>query len=97
MEEFPQISRKYLKIYAKFEDIHRINRFCEIPKQGLFCDLVWADPIDDPLGRVYGGMVCFNSDRGCSYNFGKKLVKKILDENKLKGIIRAHEAKQEGY
>jgi serine/threonine-protein phosphatase 2B catalytic subunit len=31
-------------------DIERIDRFHEIPKIGLFCDLVWADPVENPHG-----------------------------------------------
>lgn len=31
-------------------DLEKIDRFKEIPKTGLFCDLVWADPVDSPVG-----------------------------------------------
>lgn len=30
----------------------KIDRFEEIPKLGLFCDLVWADPIEHPKGKT---------------------------------------------
>ena len=29
------------------DDINKINRFQEIPLDGLFCDLMWADPMKD--------------------------------------------------
>lgn len=29
------------------EDIRRIDRFKEPPKQGLFCDILWSDPVDN--------------------------------------------------
>jgi serine/threonine-protein phosphatase 2B catalytic subunit len=32
----------------------KINRFSEIPQKGLFCDLLWADPIDHPEGKLNG-------------------------------------------
>lgn len=28
------------------EDIKKINRFQEPPRVGLFCDLLWSDPVD---------------------------------------------------
>ena len=29
------------------EDINKIKRFAEPPLSGLFCDLLWSDPVDD--------------------------------------------------
>ncbi len=31
--------------FIKLRDILKINRFQEIPRIGLFCDLLWADPV----------------------------------------------------
>jgi serine/threonine-protein phosphatase 2B catalytic subunit len=28
------------------KDLNKINRFKEPPKSGVFCDLLWSDPID---------------------------------------------------
>lgn len=47
----------------------RINRFEEVPKLGLFCDLLWADPVDHPKGKT-DKMITLNKVRGCSYYFG---------------------------
>jgi len=33
-------------------DIEKINRVKEIPKTGLFCDLMWADPVDNDTGAL---------------------------------------------
>lgn len=32
------------------KDLNKIDRFKEPPKTGIFCDLLWSDPIDDPEG-----------------------------------------------
>lgn len=72
-------------------DIERIDRFHEIPKGGLFCDLVWADPIDNTSGALEG-LIVPNTVRGCSYYFGYELSQGFLDRNKLISVIRAHEA-----
>lgn len=48
------IAKKYLAMHGgispdlqKLEQINDLNRFQEIPLEGIFCDLVWADPLDD--------------------------------------------------
>lgn len=28
-------------------EINKINRFQEVPLEGLFCDLLWSDPLSD--------------------------------------------------
>lgn len=55
--------------FIKLEDVKKIDRFREIPKSGLFCDLVWADPIDNKTGAC-DQIVKHNEVRGCSYFFG---------------------------
>lgn len=32
---------------SNLEDLNQIQRPCEIPEEGLLCDLVWADPDPD--------------------------------------------------
>lgn len=34
------------------KDLNKIDRFQEPPKQGLFCDLLWSDPYDNPKGKL---------------------------------------------
>ena len=34
------------------KDLNKINRFKEPPKSGIFCDLLWSDPLDDPEGNL---------------------------------------------
>lgn len=71
------------------EDITRIDRFREVPRSGLFCDLVWADPVDNSNGFCEG-IVVPNNVRGCSYYFGYEVSNNFLEKNKLISIIRAH-------
>mmetsp|Transcript_33234 Transcript_33234/g.23971 ORF Transcript_33234/g.23971 Transcript_33234/m.23971 type:complete len:141 (+) Transcript_33234:352-774(+) len=48
------VAKKYLAMHGgispdlkKLEQINELNRFEEVPLDGIFCDLVWADPMDD--------------------------------------------------
>jgi serine/threonine-protein phosphatase 2B catalytic subunit len=73
----------------KLTDIEKINRIKEIPKSGLFCDLMWADPVDNDNGKLEG-LTKHNEARGCSYFFGYELAKGFLKKNGLLSVIRAH-------
>ena len=73
------------------EDITKIDRFKEPPRQGIFCDMLWADPVENEEGdceKIYKS----NEVRGCSYFYGKEAVKRFLTNTGLISIIRAHEA-----
>lgn len=48
------VDEKYLAMHGGIspelnliEEINQINRFQEVPLEGLFCDLMWADPMKD--------------------------------------------------
>ena len=73
----------------KIDDIKKVDRFKEIPKSGIFCDLMWADPVDNQTGAS-DKVIKPNDVRGCSYFFGYELSKNFLDKNRLISIIRAH-------
>lgn len=77
-------------------DIEKIDRNKEIPKSGLFCDLMWADPVDNDTGKL-DGLTKTNDARGCSYYFGYELAKGFLNKNGLLSVIRAHEAQANGF
>lgn len=49
------------------EDIQKINRKQEIPKNGIMNDLLWSDPFD--------GNGFTNNPWGCSVQFGKDVVR----------------------
>jgi serine/threonine-protein phosphatase 2B catalytic subunit len=68
----------------------------EIPKNGMFCDILWSDPIESEDGKV-ANKFQFNHNRNCSYIFGVEATTKFLNNNKLMSLIRAHEVQYEGY
>lgn len=78
------------------DDLKKIDRFKEPPRQGLFCDVLWADPVDNDEG-VCENIYRFNDVRGCSYFYGIDAVNKFLENNGLLSVIRAHEAQLEGF
>eukprot|EP00922_Rhytidocystis_sp_ex-Travisia-forbesii_P041810 GHVS01062478.1.p1 GENE.GHVS01062478.1~~GHVS01062478.1.p1 ORF type:complete len:528 (+),score=71.72 GHVS01062478.1:163-1746(+) len=76
-----------------------VNRFQEPPRAGLFCDMLWADPVDEEKEEHLNNPEAFfpNDVRGCSYFFGYDAASGFLDRNGLLSVIRAHEAQLEGY
>jgi serine/threonine-protein phosphatase 2B catalytic subunit len=61
----------------------------------MFCDLLWADPCSDETAS--GKDFIHNTERECSYYFGKKPTKKLLDQNNLMTIVRGHQVQVDGY
>ena len=94
------INKKFLALHGglsphlkSIKDLEAIDRFCEPPDEGLYCDVLWSDPTDDsgPLG------FSSNKSRGCAWHFGFDVTRVFLESNKLLSIIRGHEAQLEGY
>jgi len=71
------------------DQISTIQRNQEIPQQGAFCDLMWADPEE-----VDGWT---DSARGAGWLFGESVAKEWCQVNKLDLICRAHQLVQDGY
>jgi serine/threonine-protein phosphatase 2B catalytic subunit len=89
------VSSKYLAMHGgispelnQIEEINKIDRFQEIPLKGMFCDLTWADPMNDD--DAVKGLFKDNEARDCSNFFGKKPVQALLKQNKLLSIFRGH-------
>lgn len=80
----------------RLDAIETINRFEEIPKTGLICDLMWSDPVDEELEALDLDWE-INTKRGCSFNFGAKSLIPYLVNNSMVSVIRAHEAQIEGF
>ena len=96
------VDDKYLAMHggispelSMIDEINSLNRFQEIPLDGLFCDLMWADPMKDDTAK-HGDFVD-NPERECSNYFGKKPVKKLLKQNKLMSIFRGHQVQVDGF
>ncbi|ETO26625.1 calcineurin A [Reticulomyxa filosa] len=102
----------YLLFFSKqLRDIEEIDRFQEVPREGPFCDLLWADPVDedkekddeerqneeDGMDNELTTWFAYNETRQCSYVFGVDAVVTFLKKNNLTAIIRAHEAQFDGY
>ena len=71
---------KYLAVHGgispdlkKLDNFEKIDRFQEPPTSGLFCDLLWADPLDDASAIEQDYID--NAEREWSYMFGKNPVK----------------------
>ncbi|CAG9329576.1 unnamed protein product [Blepharisma stoltei] len=97
------INRKFLALHGgispelrTIEDLTRLNRFVEPPKQGLYCDILWSDPVDTPDGRLPEGWRK-NEVRGCSFYFGNDVMNNFLKRNDLISVIRGHEAQPDGF
>ncbi|GAV29794.1 hypothetical protein PMKS-003298 [Pichia membranifaciens] len=74
-------------------DLRKINRFHHThgqpPKTGVEMELLWTDP------QVEEGRSL--SKRGIGLQFGPDITKTFVEKNGLKGVIRSHEVRQEGY
>ncbi|KAJ9508911.1 hypothetical protein QJQ45_028233, partial [Haematococcus lacustris] len=68
--------------------IRTIDRVCEIPHEGPFCDLMWSDPEDIDTWAI--------SPRGAGWLFGAKVTAEFNSINGLDLICRAHQLVQEG-
>ncbi|KAH7152181.1 Metallo-dependent phosphatase-like protein [Dactylonectria estremocensis] len=79
------------------DDLRSIDRFREPPTQGIMCDILWADPLEDFGQEKTSDYFLHNHVRGCSYFFSYPAACAFLEKNNLLSIIRAHEAQDAGY
>ncbi|KAK9274485.1 hypothetical protein L1049_021733 [Liquidambar formosana] len=68
--------------------IRVVERNCEIPHEGPFCDLMWSDPEDIETWAV--------SPRGAGWLFGSRVTSEFNHINNLDLVCRAHQLVQEG-
>lgn len=82
-------------------DIAQVNRFREPGLEGTLCDIVWSDPVDNDVAQAdvefESIMFIENQERGCGKKFGYLALEQFLKQNKVLGIIRAHQAIEEGF
>ena len=74
----------------KISDINKIKRVRNIPNQGLFCDLTWADPKAQNIEWK-------DNDRGCSYTFNGEALDAFMEVNEIQLVCRAHQVVNSGY
>lgn len=89
------INQQYLGVHggisplmSSLGDVNKLNRFQEVPLEGVICDLLWSDPLDDAKADKHE--FTDNQERACSYKYGLKPVKKILQDNDLAMVVRGH-------
>ncbi|CAN1177842.1 Phytochrome-associated serine/threonine-protein phosphatase [Linum perenne] len=70
------------------DQIRVIDRNCEIPHEGPFCDLMWSDPEEIETWAV--------SPRGAGWLFGSRVTSEFNHINNLDLVCRAHQLVQEG-
>ena len=73
----------------KIDEIKKVVRFGEVPRNGLCCDMLWSDPED----RNGWGV----SQRGAGFTWGYDVSENFLHLNNLKFISRAHQLVMRGY
>ena len=74
---------------STIDQIRLINRKMEIPREGVFCDLMWSDPDDIETWII--------SCRGAGWIYGWKVVDEFTHINNLELICRAHQLVREGF
>jgi len=89
------------------DHIREIMRYKEPPENGPFCDILWADPLnedeaeEDKLDaretvKWQSVTFCPNGLRGCSYNFGHAAIRQFLRDNDLLSVVRGHSVQRDG-
>jgi len=71
-------------------EINCIERPCNVPDEGLLCDILWSDP--EPAVNGYAP-----NDRGVSYVFGYDKIHEFNERFNFDLIVRAHQLEQDGY
>lgn len=74
----------------QLDQIRIVDRFKEIPHDGIMADLVWSDPDPDIADFKL-------SPRGAGYLFGREVINKFCHDNDLVQLVRAHQLCNEGY
>jgi serine/threonine-protein phosphatase 6 catalytic subunit len=70
------------------DQVRTVDRVCEIPHEGPFCDLMWSDPEEIEAWAV--------SPRGAGWLFGARVTSEFNHLNGLELVCRAHQLVQEG-
>lgn len=71
-------------------DILEIDRYKDVPHEGIFCDILWSDPDHDIEGFA-------ESPRGAGFLFGKDVLEGVLLANGLDRMYRSNTLHQDGF
>lgn len=74
---------------SHIDHLRLVDRNCEIPTAGAFCDIMWSDPDDVGTWAV--------SPRGAGWLFGDQVVREFNHLNGIELICRAHQLVNEGH
>ena len=74
----------------EIDQLRLIDRFMEIPQEGIMSDIMWSDPSTDTEGFAL-------SPRGAGYIFGSAVVDRFSEINNIDHIARAHQMCMEGF
>eukprot|EP00835_Amoeboradix_gromovi_P007031 NODE_1006_length_2292_cov_0.248518.p1 type:complete len:267 gc:universal NODE_1006_length_2292_cov_0.248518:1325-525(-) len=77
-------------LFQELDQLRLIDRFMEIPSDGIMADIMWSDPSADAEGFSL-------SPRGAGYLFGKHIVERFTEINNIDHIARAHQMCMEGF
>eukprot|EP01130_Rhizamoeba_saxonica_P006309 TRINITY_DN2514_c0_g1_i2.p1 TRINITY_DN2514_c0_g1~~TRINITY_DN2514_c0_g1_i2.p1 ORF type:complete len:315 (-),score=65.49 TRINITY_DN2514_c0_g1_i2:50-994(-) len=65
------------------QDLNQIDRFGDVPNEGIITDLLWSDPAEENGYQ--------QSPRGASFTFGPDISQQFFEANNLKLMIRSHQ------
>ena len=86
----------------KLTDIEQLHKPQKIPSHGLLCDLLWSDParqncFEDGNVEVDSQTGWGENDRGTSFIFSEKVVKRCTKQHDLDLVVRGHQVVEDGY
>lgn len=81
--------------FKTINDLQNLNRFIEPPEEGILCDIIWSDPVEND--KIFNQNFSRNKERGCSFVFGYNPIFDFLETNNLLMIVRAHQVEERGY
>ena len=65
----------------------------------MLCDLLWSDPNDQSRPELFNIIdgEWGDNDRGVSYIFSDKVVKRLVEKYDIDLIVRGHQVMEDGY